>query len=294
MRIMQESRHTPVLVKEILGFFKEISIHNFVDATLGAGGHAHAFLNSHPEIKNYIGIDQDHIARELAKENLKEFSDKLNIVAGNAVDLRQHLQELGVEGVDGILIDCGVSSMQLDEAERGFSFRFNAPLDMRMNQTSELTAETIINHYSEKDIEKILREYGEQPQSKRVASEIVRARKKKRICTTFDLSEALSPLFPRRGKLHPMTLIFQALRIYVNDELRVLENFIPQAVEALNPGGRLCVISFHSLEDRIVKNQFRDLKKQHLLLSKKPIIASDEEKKQNPRARSAKLRVLEK
>lgn len=289
---MKKSPHTPVLVTEFLSFFDGKTIKRFVDATVGFGGHATEILNAHPEITELIGIDQDDEALTFAKEKLAPFADKVSLRKGNF----RNLSQLVTGSFDGIFVDLGVSSLQLDKSERGFSFMREGPLDMRMDRNQELTAYDIINTYSEQDIEKILFEYGEEPRAKKVAQTIVQARKRKPIETTLDLVKALEPLFPRRGKLHPMTLIFQGLRIAVNDELGAIESFLPQALSLLKPQGRLGVLAFHSLEDRIVKETFKTFAKEDRveLLTKKVVLATREESKRNPRSRSARLRFIEK
>jgi len=291
--------HISVLRDEVVQAFEGMEIKTFFDGTLGAGGHASAILEAHPEIERYIGCDRDPIAHGIAKVTLAPWAKKVEIVRGSYSDLERILEERGIVSIDGYLIDIGVSSMQLDEKDRGFSFRFEGPLDMRMDPDGDLTAEKIVNEYSERDLERIFRDYGEERQARRAAEAIVLARKKRRIETTAELIEIVKPVL-KWGKIHPATLIFQALRIVVNDELGELERGLDVAIKRLSPGGRLAVISFHSLEDRIVKHRLRDdvgtkwepgmLK----ILTKKPILPSEIECKQNPRSRSAKLRVAEK
>lgn len=309
--------HIPVLLSEFLGFFSGMELSVFVDGTLGAGGHSAAILEAHPEIKTLVGIDQDADARALARERLAPWGDKVKYAEGNFLDLKGHLERAGVTGVDGMFFDLGVSSMQLDWGERGFSFSKEGPLDMRMDKTSLLTAEEIVNEWPEQEIARVLRDYGEEPRWRAVAKRIVEGRQQARIVTTQQLAEVLQPLFPtpetirRRGLRHPMTLIFQGLRLRVNGELEALETLIPQAIALLNPGGRLGIISYHSLEDRIVKNLFRfyasdkydtsgvaglflDKVPEVDLLTRKPVIPGDEEIEANPRARSAKMRFVQK
>jgi len=281
--------HTPVLLKEILSLFS-IPMERFLDGTLGLGGHAEALLLAHPEIKRYYGIDRDPEALGLAEGRL---GSKLIPIHGSFVDM----DTLVSEQVDGILLDLGVSSLQLDKAEKGFSFMREGPLDMRMNPEDEIDAAYITNHYSEKELGRIFLEYGEERKWRQVAKAIVEARRRKKFETTFDLCRALDPVLKRVGKLHPMTRVFQALRIEVNQELKVLERVIPIAIKMLRPGGRLAIIAFHSLEDRIVKYAFRHFmveEKSVDILTKKPLEADREECRKNPRARSAKLRVIEK
>jgi len=296
--------HIPVLLTHVVQGFETSILSTFFDGTVGAGGHAEAILTAHPEIERYLACDRDPTAHELAKKRLAPWGKKVEFIRGSYSEMGQFLDERGLEKVDGILLDLGVSSMQLDEAERGFSFRFEAPLDMRMNPESDLTAEEIVNEYSKADLEKIFFEYGEERQSRRAAEAIVQARKKKRIATTTELVEIVKPVL-KWGAIHPATLIFQSLRIAVNDELRELEVGLDTAIDRLAPGGRLGVISFHSLEDRIAKHRLKEMqwkaaKKDREavgclnILTKKPIEASDEEVRENPRSRSAKLRLAEK
>lgn len=281
--------HQPVLTQEILSFFTA-PIAVFIDGTLGLGGHAESLLTVHKELLKYYGIDRDPEALAHAKERLDE---RLIPLHGSFSEM----DTLVPERADGILLDLGVSSLQLDKAQKGFSFMREGPLDMRMNPEDPVDAETIVNSYSERELGEIFREYGEERKWRQAAKAIVHARKKCRIETTLQLCQALEPVLKRSGKIHPMTRVFQALRIKVNEELLVLEEVLPKAVALLKPGGRLAVISFHSLEDRIVKHAFRDFvveEKGVNILTKKPVVASREETKSNPRARSAKLRVLEK
>ncbi|NGX54518.1 MAG: Ribosomal RNA small subunit methyltransferase H [Chlamydiae bacterium] len=286
--------HKPVLPEEILSFFEGREMHTFVDGTVGAGGHSKALLEAHPEIEKLVGVDQDPEALAIATETLEPWKEKVVLIQGNFRDLKELVQEF--EAIDGILLDVGVSSMQLDQPERGFSFYQEGPLDMRMDPEASLDAATIINTFSERELGKIFRELGEERRWRAATKAIVEARRRKKIKTTQELAQVLKGVLPWRGrKIHPLTLIFQGLRIRVNEELKVLEEVLPQAVELLQPGGRLCVISFHSLEDRIVKNSFRTMaaEKEVQILTKKPMIATREEIRRNPRSRSAKLRVVE-
>ncbi|HSX11262.1 MAG TPA: 16S rRNA (cytosine(1402)-N(4))-methyltransferase RsmH [Chlamydiales bacterium] len=281
--------HVPVLMREVLEIFAGKDLRIFFDGTLGAGGHARAILEAHPEIERYIGCDRDPRAHELAGRSLEPWREKVEFVRGSYAE-----KVAEVKGcIDGFLIDIGVSSMQLDERERGFSFMGDAPLDMRMDPEGDLTAEQIVNRYSEKELARILFEYGEERRSRQVAKAIVEARRKRRIRTTGELVEIIKPA-ATRGKLHFATLTFQALRIAVNDELGQLQKGLNGAIDKLCPGGRLAAISFHSLEDRIVKNTLRDAKDRLQVLTKKPIGPSAEEMRANPRARSSKLRAGEK
>jgi len=304
--------HISVLANEWLSFLDHKQLKIYVDGTLGAGGHASTVLKAHPEINRFVGIDQDEDALQLAKKKLKEWDKKVTYVHRNFAEIKSVLDSLEIEKVDGILLDLGVSSMQLDRGERGFSFQHLGPLDMRMNQSSDISAQIIVNDWSEEELGRIFRDYGEEMQWRRAANRIVQERKKRPIVTTKDLVEILSPVLRSRKKgINPLTKIFQALRICVNSELEVLRQTLPDAIERLNMGGILGVISFHSLEDRIVKNYFRHeasdkqetsglaglfLEKPSTInvLTKKPVKASDEEVANNPRSRSAKLRVVEK
>lgn len=305
--------HTSVLLRECLELFAPTKIKIFVDGTLGAGGHAHAILTQHPEIEHFIGIDQDPSALELAKERLKPWANKVTFVQGNFAGLEKHLSKLNISAIDGFLIDLGVSSMQFDRPERGFSFRYDAPLDMRMDPTSKLDAAYIINAWDEREIARVFRDYGEIKPWRKAARTVVEARQKAPIQTTAQLVAVLTPVmaYYKKPGLNPMTLIFQALRIAVNRELDVLQEVLPVVIEKLRPKGRMGVISFHSLEDRIVKNCFRfeasdkyntsgigglflDKEPKVELLTTKPIIPDDDEIQMNPRSRSAKLRGVEK
>jgi 16S rRNA (cytosine1402-N4)-methyltransferase len=279
-------KHIPVLMREVLEVFAGKNLRVFFDGTLGAGGHARAILEAHPEIERYIACDRDPVAFEIAKQNLSAWGHKVEFIRGNYADsIPDH--------IDGFLIDVGVSSMQLDERQRGFSFLADAPLDMRMNPDGRLTAEEIVNRFSETELARIVFEYGEERRSRQIAKAIVEARRKKPIKTTGQLVEIIKP-HATKGKLHFATLTFQALRIAVNEELKQLEHGLARAIKKLNTGGRLAVISFHSLEDRIVKNIIRDHKEELEILTKKPIAPQDDEIKENPRSRSSKLRAAEK
>jgi 16S rRNA (cytosine1402-N4)-methyltransferase len=304
--------HTSVLLNELLEFYKDKSIKYFVDATLGAGGHSYAFLQEHPEIELLIGIDQDPAARKIAGERLAHWMDRIRIVPGNFSHIKEHLATFGIQKVDGIIFDLGVSSMQFDIPEKGFSFMRDGPLDMRMDPTKSLTAAEVVNHWSEADLGRIFRDYGEEKKWRVAAREIVARRLKAPITTTFELVDVIKKAIPYTKKgINPATLVFQALRICVNAELEVLQKAMPEAIHLLEKGGRLGVISFHSLEDRIVKNVMRFaasdkydtngiggifLDKDPIvdLITRKPIIPGEEEISNNPRSRSAKLRVIEK
>lgn len=305
--------HHPVLLQEVVEIFKNCELTQFVDGTAGAGGHAAALLEAHPEIEVYIAIDQDTTALTLASNHLAQWKEKTIFIHGNFADFDHYLKKQGITKVNGILVDLGVSSMQLDQAERGFSFSKMGPLDMRMNQQGAVTAADIVNTWSEEELGALFRDYGEEKRWRIAARAIAVARSRAPILTTQDLVDVLKPALPWNPKkgINPLTLVFQALRICVNRELEVLNTFLPKAIDTLAPAGRLAVISFHSLEDRIVKQQMRFaasdkwdtagiggmfLDKDPLVTLKprKPIIASDIEVKENPRSRSAKLRCVEK
>lgn len=305
--------HVSVLKQEVVEAFEGCPLAVFVDGTLGAGGHAEAILQAHPEIKLYLGIDQDPSALEIAAKRLEPWKDKLVLKHGNFSQFDQFLHELGHPFAQGILVDLGVSSMQIDQAERGFSFSREGPLDMRMNPKQSLTAAEVVNHWSEQELGRIFRDYGEEKKWRIAAQVIVKARKERYIQTTADLAavlRAVLPWNPKKG-INPLTLIFQAIRIAVNQELDVLEILLAKAIKALSRGGRLAIISFHSLEDRRVKQEtqlaasdkwetsgigglFRDKIPEVDLLTRKPIVPTEEEIRLNPRSRSAKLRVVQK
>lgn len=293
--------HIPVLLNEILEFFRESTLIVFVDGTLGAAGHAKGLLEKHPEIEKYIGFDQDQNALKIAKDVLMPWKEKIQFVHKNFEYLESFFEKEKIPTVDGALFDLGCSSMQLDEKERGFSFQKEAALDMRMNDESSLDAEKVVNEFPEKKLGEIFRDLGEEPKWRKAARAVVNARRKKRIKTTKELADILYGFTVRKRGRHHATLIFQALRIYVNRELECIEKGISSAIKRLSIGGLIGVISFHSLEDRIIKNLFRDASKKNdpsvkesgyylQILTKKPVIASRQEMKKNPRARSAKLR----
>lgn len=291
--------HKSVLLNETLEIFKDKPLKVFIDATLGAGGHSEAIFHAHPELKKLIGIDQDQEAIAIAKERLKQAP--LHIIYNN-------FAKAPLEKADGILADIGVSSMQLDRPEKGFSFRFEGPLDMRMDASNPVNAANIVNEWEERDLARLFRDYGEEKRFRDAARAIVKNRP---FNTTKELHACLEKaLYNPKLKIDPATRVFQALRIQVNDELNVLKAFIPRAIEALNPGGVLAIITFHSLEDRIVKHMFRDFASDKvstsgiggMFLEKIPevklltrgIVASDDEIRLNPRSRSATLRAVEK
>ena len=307
-----DAPHIPVLLHECIEGLNIRPDGIYVDGTLGRGGHASEILKR-LTTGRLIGIDRDETAIEETKERLKPFADRLTPVKANFRELGAVLDSLGIDRADGILFDLGVSSPQLDDAQRGFSYMHDAPLDMRMDRSEGLTAYDVINGWTEEELRRILWEYGEERYAPRIAAEIVRRREQAPVRTTFELVDAIRAAMPGkalREKQHPAKRSFQAVRIAVNDELSAVETAIGAAAERLKPGGRLAVISFHSLEDRIVKNAIasrergctcpRDFPvcvcgfKQSLRsVTKKPVTASPEELAMNPRSRSAKLRIAE-
>ena len=288
--------HFPVLLKESVDFLTENGGGIYVDATVGLGGHAYEILKRNP--KAYlIGIDRDPFALERAGDRLKEFEGRFSLYQADYSDIDEVLKAEGVEAVDGILMDLGVSMLQLKTPERGFSFKEEAPLDMRMNPEQKLTAYEVVNRYSERELARIIKEYGEERFAHRIARVIVQYRRKKPIETTLELAKIVESAVPKGfyKKIHPATKTFQALRIEVNRELESLKNALIKVPKLLKPGGRVAVISFHSLEDRIVKHTFRHFEREGTLkvLTKKPLTPSEEEIKINPPSRSAKMRVAE-
>lgn len=288
--------HIPVLLDEVMEFLQPQPGGCYVDATFGAGGHTRVLLERSAPNGQVLAIDQDETAIERGRIDFQDFGSRLVFAKANFRDIARVVKEAllsSPHGPDGILADIGVSSMMLDDSERGFSFMREGPLDMRMDLDQELTAADVVNHYSEKEIANILFSYGEERRSRPIASSIVRARPLKR---TTDLVRAIERVVGgrREGKIHPATRTFQGLRIFVNDELKSLETFLDSSMKVLRPGGRLVLISFHSLEDRIVKNKFRTPVVPGVNLTRKVITAADEEVRRNPRARSAKLRAWEK
>ncbi len=284
--------HIPVLLSEVVLGFEGVPLKVFFDGTVGAGGHAAAILEAHPEITHYLACDRDETSLAMAKERLKPWWEKVEWIFGPFADIERYLKERKIGSIDGFLIDIGVSSMQLDDLSRGFSFRGDAFLDMRMDRSRGETAADLIARLREDELARIFFEYGEEFRSRAAAKAIVTARKKRAIETTKELLSVLEPVL-RKGKIHFATKVFQALRIAVNDELGQLKQGLDGAISHLSFGGRLAVISFHSLEDRIVKWRIKE--DPHLeVLHKKPLEASLEECKKNPRARSAKLRIAKK
>ena len=309
---MEQPRHVSVLLSECIENLNIRPDGIYVDGTLGLGGHSYEIASRLREGR-LIGIDRDPSAIDRAGKRLEPFRDRITLVHGNFGDVAQILDELGIDGVDGMLFDLGVSSPQLDEAERGFSYMLEAPLDMRMDSTASLSAYEVVNTWGEERLNRILWDYGEERYARRITAAILAAREKAPIQSTTELVEIIKSAMPAaalREKQHPAKRSFQAIRIAVNDELGEVERMMDTAPDKLRPGGRLCVISFHSLEDRIVKNGIgrrengctcpreapictcgfvRTLRS----VSRKPILPSEEEIERNPRSRSAKLRVAE-
>jgi 16S rRNA (cytosine1402-N4)-methyltransferase len=294
-------RHIPVLSGEVAAWLRCKPGGIYLDCTLGQGGHAALILERSGPDGVLIGIDRDPDAIVDTRVNLARFAPRMRLVQGNFSALKQHLRSVGVSEVDGVIFDLGVSSAQLDRPERGMSFLSDGPLDMRMDQSGGRTAAELIAQLPERELADLIYQYGEERYSRRIARAIATTRKTRPLRTTFDLVSAVSGAVPavyRRGRIHCATRTFQALRIAVNQELDVIAGAVRDAADVLAPGGRLCIISFHSLEDRIAKQTFRSLAQgpeaRLKILTKKPQMASDEECRSNPRARSAKLRVAEK
>ena len=306
-------KHETVLLQESID---NLDIKNdgiYVDCTLGGGGHSELILQELGEEGHLIGIDQDEFALKKAKKRLEDYADRLTLVRDNFQNVKKVLYYNGFEKADGLLMDLGFSSFQVDDKERGFSYQHDAELDMRMDRRQKLTARSIVNRWNQRELTKIFIEYGEENWAKRIAKFIVRKRRDNPINTTGDLVDIIKSAIPagaRRGGPHPAKRTFQALRIAVNDELNVLKKVLEDSLDILNPGGRICVISFHSLEDRIVKHFFKDREKECIcpkdmpctcdiepelkVITRKPIMPSEEEVERNPRSRSARLRVAEK
>ncbi|MGN1148610.1 MAG: 16S rRNA (cytosine(1402)-N(4))-methyltransferase RsmH [Lachnospiraceae bacterium] len=285
----------------------------YVDGTLGGGGHALEVVKRLSEKGRFFGIDQDDAAIEAAGERLSAYWDKITLIRNNYCNMKAALSEYGIEKVDGIVLDLGVSSYQLDTEERGFSYRFDTALDMRMDRRQTLTAKDIINGYPEMELYRIIRDYGEDQFAKNIAKHIVQARTEKPIETTGELNEIIKASIPAKMRQngHPSKKTFQAIRIECNRELDVLRDSLDGMIDLLSPGGRICIITFHSLEDRIVKSAFKKQenpctcppefpvcvcgkKPQGKIITKKPILPSEEELNENSRSKSAKLRVFEK
>lgn len=310
-----EFRHKSVLLEETIENLNIKPDGIYVDGTLGGAGHAYEVAKRLTEGGRLIGIDQDADAIAAASQKLEPLKNRVTIVRNNYCNMKEELQKLGISGVDGILLDLGVSSFQLDTPERGFTYREeDAPLDMRMDQRNSRTAKDIVNQYSEKELYRIIRDFGEDRFAKNIAKHIVAARQEKEIETTGELTEIIRASIPKKVQAaggHPAKRTFQAIRIELNRELEVLQDTLDEMIELLNEDGRICIITFHSLEDRIVKTIFKKnenpctcpsdfpvcvcgKKSKGKVISRKPILPKEEELEENSRAKSAKLRVFEK
>ena len=302
--------HTPVLIQESMGLLKPRSGERYLDGTLGGGGHTEQILLRSSPDGRVVGLDWDEDAVTAARQRLDRFGDRLSIVQANFQQAKVILTDMNWGPIDGVILDLGVSSHQFDAAERGFSFQSSAPLDMRMDRRQRLTAREIVNTFPEAEIARIITDYGEEPRARRIAAMIMAERQDRAIETTTDLARIIGRVKGRRNRAHhPATQTFQALRIAVNRELDSLREFLEHGYEMLRPGGRMVIISFHSLEDRLVKTAFRKWSQKCLCpprtmkcecgwsqkvqrLTRKPIVASAEEVRDNPRARAAKLRAV--
>lgn len=310
-----EFNHTSVLLTETIDNLNIRPDGIYVDGTLGGGGHACEVLRRLSDKGRLIGIDQDADAIAAAGERLREFSDRLTIIRSNYADMKEELARIGITGVDGIVLDLGVSSFQLDTPQRGFTYRVeDAPLDMRMDQRSDISAREIVNDYSEGELYRIIRDYGEDRFAKNIAKHIVAVRKSSPIETTGQLNEIIAAAIPKKVAKtggHPAKRTYQAIRIACNHELDVLRDHLDEMIDLLNPGGRICIITFHSLEDRIVKTIFKTNENPCVcppdfpvcvcgnvskgrVITRKPILPTAEEMEENSRSKSAKLRVFEK
>jgi len=290
------SAHVPVMLEEILEFLRPQQCGVFLDGTIGMGGHASALLRQMRSDSVYVGIDKDKESLAVAEERLREFKERTFLFHGDYKSFDVFLNTLKINKVDGILLDLGISSYQLEQSFRGFSFNKNAPLDMRMDRTSLISASDLVNNLSEQELSTILKTFGEERWHKRIARRIVEERKKNPVLSTQQLAEIIAMATPfSRGKIHPATRAFQALRIAVNRELESLQECIDKLIPFCAAGARIGIISFHSLEDRIVKHTFKKYAASGALriLTKKPVVASEKEVEVNNRARSAKLRVAE-
>lgn len=310
----QEFKHLSVLPEEVIEGLKVDPSGIYVDGTLGGGGHAFLVTEKLSRGGRLIGIDRDAEAIEAAAKRLEPFKDRVTVVKGNYENAKQILSDLGIDKVNGILLDLGVSSYQFDNKDRGFSYREDAPLDMRMDRSDVMTAYDVVNTYGESELYRILKDYGEEKFAKNIAARIVKQRENAPIRTTFELTEVIKASIPAKFREtggHPSKKTFQAIRIEVNRELDILKNVIGDLIDLLAPGGRLCIISFHSLEDRIVKQAFKEAespcicppdfpvcvcgrKSRGTVVTRKPVTAGEEELENNQRAHSAKLRIFEK
>ena len=308
-----EFSHKSVLLNETIDALQIKPDGIYVDGTLGGGGHSYEICKRLSDKGRLIGIDQDAAAIEAATERLGEFKDRVTIIRSNYCEMKRQLNSIGVTAVDGIILDLGVSSYQLDTAERGFTYREDVPLDMRMDQRQARTAKDIVNDYSEMELYRIIRDYGEDKFAKNIAKHIVQARQEKPLDTTGELIQAIKAAIPMKVRAvggHPAKKTFQAIRIELNNELGVLKDSLDDMVDLLNDKGRLCIITFHSLEDRIVKNHFRTSENPCIcpkefpvcvcgriskgkVITRKPILPGEEELEENSRSKSAKLRVFE-
>ncbi len=308
-----EFKHKSVLLYEMVDELNIKPDGIYVDGTLGGGGHSYEIAGRLSEGGRLIGIDQDEDAIKAASKRLEPYMDRVTIVRNNYCNMDKVLDELGIDKVDGIMLDLGVSSYQLDAADRGFTYNVDTALDMRMDQRQEITAKDIVNEYSEFDLYRIIRDYGEDRFAKNIAKHIVAARQEKPIETTFELNDIIKAAIPMKVRAtggHPSKRTYQAIRIELNKELEVLENSIDMMIDRLKPEGRLCIITFHSLEDRIVKTRFRNNENpctcppsfpacvcgkvpKGRVITRKPVVPTDEEINENSRSKSSKLRVFE-
>lgn len=308
-----EFKHKSVLLYETVDELNIKPDGIYVDGTLGGGGHSYEIAGRLSEGGRLIGIDQDEDAIKAASKRLEPYMDRVTIVRNNYCNMDKVLDELGIDKVDGIMLDLGVSSYQLDAADRGFTYNVDTALDMRMDQRQEITAKDIVNEYSEFDLYRIIRDYGEDRFAKNIAKHIVAARQEKPIETTFELNDIIKAAIPMKVRAtggHPSKRTYQAIRIELNKELEVLENSIDMMIDRLKPEGRLCIITFHSLEDRIVKTMFRNNENpctcppsfpacvcgkvpKGRVITRKPVVPTDEEINENSRSKSSKLRVFE-
>lgn len=294
---MQPAYHKSIMSREVLTYLRPKPGQIFVDCTIGCGGHAEKILKAIKPNGRLIGIDQDLEALKICEQRLGDYKANLILVHDNFENLDNILSRNAIKGVNGILFDLGLSSLQIESKSRGFSFQLNAPLDMRMDQTKRITAFDLINNLTEDEIARIIKNLGEERWARRIAKEIVKERKKTPIITTFQFANLVSRIVPfsSKSKIHPATRTFQAFRIVVNREIEALEQGLEKAIEFLKHSARICVISFHSLEDRTVKKIYRREAHHHKIkiLTKKPLLAAEQEVLENPRSRSAKLRVAE-
>ena len=296
---VEVSRHTPVMLEEVVSYLQLLPGKVIVDGTLGEGGHSEGIVRKITPGGHLIGIDQDDDALSMSRLRLSPYESAVTLVHDNFCNIRRIVDQAGYRQVDGILLDLGVSMLQFSSPERGFSFRLEAPLNMRMDKRAQITAFDLVNNLSQEELANLIYTFGEERFSRRIARVIVEQRRVQPIATTVQLAELVSAALPARERyrrIHPATRTFMALRIAVNRELEVLTSVLPEALDMLAPGGRLCVLSFHSLEDRIVKHVFRSAAKQGTvtLVAKKPLLPQESEIAYNPRSRSAKLRVVEK